>query len=338
MRYRDLPYEERKKIVSLVFDEAERMKRLRGAVNYHELSKIVLMKTGVHLRRGVIWNWITGKAIPMGRFKAIRRPPDERTQIVRGLLLTDMTRRNAYHTIWLFLHTTKDFYARSVQNLVKNYGWSVVKPVLIGDTPEWLMSVFLDYETWDRELQKPIEELTDEEMIKLLSGAISGDGWIAINAAQNHAHFVIRLSSCRKYKAEIFHQVLNLMSIPHGFTRRRLQRRRRRIGNRVIQPRACYEYQITVAAKTAVKYLLTNLRLVHPFREVKRILALRFIEKGMLDPDLVKPVWQYLRVVEKYSTIRSQVRACEHIPDEEFAKKHLNKQWMLKRLRRKLYK
>ena len=58
----------------------------------------------------------------------------------------------------------------------------------------------------------------------------------------------------------------------------------------------------------------------------------------MRDRDLVKPVWEYLRVLEKHSTIRSQIRACKLIPDEEFDKKRLSKQRMLKQLRRKLYR
>ena len=95
---------------------------------------------------------------------------------------------------------------------------------------------------------------------------------------------------------------------------------------------------VIIVRRNAVKRLLAHLKLLQPFREVKRILALRFIEKDMLDRDLVKPIWEYLKIVEKYSTIRSQIRACELIPDEKFDKKHLNKQWIIKQLRRELYK
>jgi len=90
-------------------------------------------------------------------------------------------------------------------------------------------------------------------------------------------------------------------------------------------------------AESAVKHLLISLRLVEPFRDVKRIIALQFIEKDMLDADLVKPVWRYLRAVEKASTIRSQIIACEQIPDEKFARKNLDKQRILKELYRRLY-
>lgn len=336
--FRDLSYAEKEKIVSLVFEEAERMKKLSGAISYNKISKTVLMKADVHLRRCVIWNWITGRHKPMGRFKAIRRPPDGKAQIVRGLTLSDVSSRNVYHTIWLSLHTTKDFFAQRIQRFLSKYGWTDVVPKLMDDGPRWEMRAYLDYSIWIHELQKPVEELTNEEKMNLLSGAISGDGWITINMYQNHARFIIALVSSQKHKAEFYHRVLNLIPIPHGFTKRKVKGKQRRIENITVRTRADYIYQITVAAKTAVKYLLTNLRLLQPFREVKRILALQFIKKDMLDSDLVKPVWDWLRFVEKTSTIRSQIRACELIPNEKFAKKNFDKQRMLKQLYRKLHK
>jgi len=36
MRYRDLSYEEKRKVVSLVFEEAERMKQEHKRINYHD--------------------------------------------------------------------------------------------------------------------------------------------------------------------------------------------------------------------------------------------------------------------------------------------------------------
>jgi len=335
--FKDLSYTEKEKIVSLILEEAERMKRLMGTVSYNEISKIVLMKTGVHLRRGVIWNWITGRNTPMGKFKAIRRPPDENAQIVRGLSLTDVSSKNVYHTTWLFFHTTKDFFAQRIQRFLSKYGWTVVEPILVSDEPQWKMRAFLDHSTWIHELQKPIEELTNEEKTKLLSGAVSGDGCIAVNIFQNYAQFRIALITCQKHKAELYRRVLDSMGIHYSFTRRRIKGIRRKFKNIIIHTRAPYMYQIIIMRENAVKYLLANLRLLQPFREVKRVLALRFIEKDVCDRDIVKPVWDYLRVFEKYSTIRSQIRACELIPDEKFAGKSLDRQWILKELHRKLY-
>jgi len=334
--YRDLPYEEKVRIVSLVFEEAKRMKE-EGKMNYHELSRIVLAKTGVILPFPTVWYWLTGMRRPMGNYKAIRRPPDEDAQIVRGLSMTDLHVERRRHSIWLCLDTTKDFFIFSVQRLLSNYGWTTVRPALIGNMLGWKLSAFLDYECWIRELQKPIKELTREEKMKLLSGAISGDGWISISA-QRRVAFMIGLTNSEKHKAQIFHRILKSLGFSHSFARKQTSGEKKRIGNYIIRTRVPYEYEIIVRARTAVKHLLSNLRLRHPFREVKRILALRFIDKDVFDRDLVKPVWEYLRLVEKYSTIRSQIRACEQVPDEKFDKKYLDKQRIIKRLRRKLYK
>ena len=337
MRYRDLPYEGRRKIVSLVFEEAERMKEDGKRINYSELSRRILAKTGIMLCSETIRHWFTGKYMPMGKFKAIRRCPDENAQMVKGLLITDLKRTDTRHTIWLSLFTTKDFYARSIERFLARYGWATVRPMLVHDIPTWWMSAYLDYEAWAHELERPIEQLTREEKLKLLSGAIAGDGCITIHTNQRRIRFKISLCSTQKRRIKTFSQILKSLSIPHSLTKSQVRGRRSRIRDLIIRTRAYYEYLVTVEARIAVKYLLTNLKLVHPFREVKRVLALRFIEKDVLDRDLVKPVWDYLRFVEKYSTIRSQIRACELIPDEKFDEKHLNKKEILRRLRGKLY-
>ncbi|HDJ66417.1 MAG TPA: hypothetical protein ENF33_01705 [Nitrososphaeria archaeon] len=334
--YRAMPYEEKKKIVSLVLDEAERMKQEHKRINYHELSRIVLAKTGIILPVSTIWRWLTGICRPMGKYKATRRPPDKNGQIVRGLSMTDLRVEKRRHTICLCLNTTKDFFSFSVQRLLSDYGRTTVKPALTANVSIWRLSVTLDYEYWVHELQKPIKELTREEKMKLLSGVISGDGWISISARRRVA-FMIGLTTSEKHKAQIFHRILKSLGFSHSFARKRRRGGEGRIKNFIIRRTAPYEYEIIVRARTAVKHLLSNLRLLQPFREVKRILTLRFIEKGVLDRDFVKPVWDYLRFVEKYSTIRSQIRACELIPDEKFDEKHLNKQRMLKQLRRELY-
>jgi len=340
LRYIDLPLSERKKVVSLVFEEAKKMKKSRGKVNYHELSRIVLTRIGVHLQPSLIRRWLLGKVIPIrrNRLKVVRRPPDNNGQIVRGLVLTDLRSEDWYYTIKLSLGTTKEHYARSTQRLLNKYGLTAVEPVLTADMPEWFLRAYLEREDWIPELQKPLEELTYEEKMKLLSGGISGDGWITvINTNRARIGFAIALSNTRKQIIQVFHYLLQSLMIPHNLVKIRKRNRRSRIADRIIQTRAQYEYRITVYKKVAVKQLLTNLRLVEPFREIRRILALRFIERDMLDRDLVKPVWEYLRLVEKYSTIRSQIRACKLIPDERFAEKHLDKQRMLERLHRKLY-
>ena len=336
-RYRDLPYEEKRKVVSLVFEEAKRMKENGKGINYSELSRMVLMKAGIVLHYNTIRQWLTGKRTPLrvGRpLKAIRRPPDNDGQVVRGLTLTDLHREDLPHTIFLTLRTTKDFFAISTQRLLSRYGWVNVSPVLNCSEPRWMTTASLAKEQWIHELEKPIHELTKIEKLKLLSGSISGDGWISayIRQSRKSIEFVIGLVSTQKSKAQIYHRVLESLSIPHGLTKQKT-----RPSKSNIRTTAPYTYRVIIASKTAVKYLLTNLRLLQPFREVKRILALRFIEKDMLDRDLVKPIWEYLRVLEKYSTIRSRIRACELIPKEEFDKKHLDKQWMLKQLRRELY-
>ena len=347
-RLRELPYTKQKKIISLVFEEAKRM-REKGKINYRELSRIVSAKTGITLHHNTIRGWLTREHTPLGwkKCKAARRPPDEDSQVVRGLEMTDLSYKVRHHTIELYLRTTKDFFAQRVRNFLSKYGWTTTKPILVDDRPEWETAAFLDYETWVHELEKPAEKLAYKEKMKLLSGAISGDGYITIGyMSQRRVKFMIGLCSTQKCKAEIFHRILESISIPHGYTRKensapkkgRMQHQQEKIGDNIIQTRAPYKYVITVAARTAVKYLLANLKLLQPFREVKRILALRFVEKDVLDRDLIKPVWDYLRVLEKYSTIRSQIRACELIPDERFDKKNLNKQRMLKQLRRKLYK
>ncbi|RLE67669.1 MAG: hypothetical protein DRJ43_06985 [Thermoprotei archaeon] len=338
MRYRDLSYEEKRKVVSLVFEEAERMKQEHKRINYHELSRIIFMKTGVTLSHVTIRYWIVGIRRPMGKFKAIRRPPDEDAQIVRGLILTDINPEYDLHTIWLSLGTTKDFFAYSVQRFLTKYGWATAKPSLIGSTPSWWTSASLDYRSWIHELQKPIERLTNEGRMKLLSGVISGDGCITLHSTnQKRIGFSIILCSVQRRKAEIYHRVLESMSIPHNLAKTRVRGKQGRIEDLVIRTRSYYEYKVIIERRDAVKRLLADLQLLQPFREIKRILALRFIEKDMLDRDLVVPVWNYLRVLEKYSTARSQIRACELIPDEEFDKKHLDKQRMLKQLRRELY-
>ena len=336
-RYKDLPYEEKRKVVSLVFEEAKRMKQEGKRINYHELSRIVLTKMGVHLGHSTIRGWFTGLYKPMGGYKAIRRPPDEHSQVIRGLALTDITCSRRWQTIMLTLHTTKDFFIYSLQRFFIRYGFVAVKPTLIRQKAEWEMRAYFDYSQWSRELQRPIFELTEGERLKLLSGAISGDGWIVLhNINQRRINFAVGLSSIQKSKTLLFHKVLESLKIRHCLAKRLYEDSRTE--DSTTQPRPHYEYMVIVVARNAVKRLLAHLKLLQPFREVKRVLALRFIEKDVLDRDLVKPVWEYLRVVEKYSTIRSQIRACELIPDERFDKKNLNKQRMLKQLRRKLYK
>jgi len=337
MKYRDLPYTEKEKIVSLVFEEAKRMEEKDKRINYHELSRIVLAKTGIRLKHVTIRSWIIREKVPMGNYKAIRRLPDEDAQIVRGLDLTDFGRLEKADTIRLILNTTKEYFARSVQNLMKSYGLATVRPILISDAPEWMMTAYLDYEPWIHELEKPVEQLTYEEKMKLLSGAISGDGWIAVSHTnRSNVIFTIGLANSQEYKAKMFHQVLESMSIPHSFTKSQIREKQKRIGNHIIQRKALYEYRVTVEAKTAVKHLLTNLKLVEPFKEVKRIIVLKFIKKNVFNRDVIKPVWGYLKVAEKASTIRSQLRACEQIPDEKFVKKNLDKQQILKSLHRRL--
>ena len=339
MRYRDLPYEEKKKIVSLVFEETNKMKRSNMHINCHELSRMILMKTGIYLAPSTIWDWFAGRHTPLRRrHKAVRRPPDENAQVVRGLVLTDLDVFNTYNTTRLFLTTTKDFYAYSTRRLLSKYGWVTVKPLLSCSTPEWRMSAYIDYSRWIHELRKPINFLTKREKMKLLSGAISGDGYITISyVKQKYIGFAVALSSTQKHKAKIFHQVLESLEIPHRQYRIQRGVKWTRIGDQIVWTRSPYEYRIIVESKNAIKCLLMNLRLIEPFREIKRLLVLRFIEKGLFDRDLVKPVWDYLRTLEKYSTIRSQIRACKLISEEEFDKKNLDKQRILKRLHGRLY-
>ena len=275
MKYRDLPYTEKEKIVSLVFEEAKRMKRLNGDVNYHELSRIVLAKTCVTLHHEVIRRWFTKKRAPLKPVgqppKATRRPPDEDAQIVRGLSITDLYRDDEYRSIRLTLTTTKDFFAMLVQRFLARYGWADVKPRLISVMPEWQMRASLSKPAWAHELKKPIHELTRDEKLKLLSGAISGDGWITLNNInQDLIVFLVIFSSTQRHKAHLFHKVLESLSIPHTFTKNRIGGRRAKIGDRIIQTKAPYDYKVIVAARSAVKYLLTNLQLLQPYRETKR--------------------------------------------------------------------
>jgi len=337
-RYRDQPDEIKEKIVSLVFEEFERMNKFKRRVSYEELARIVVEKTGVHIRRNTIWRWLNGENTPMGtkRHKAPRRPPDEDAQIVRGLSISDLSVIYKRYTIRLGVNTTKDFFAYRIQRFLSKYGWTIVKPIL-DDVTEWHVSANLSKSFWSHELEKTVNELTTEEKLKLLSGTISGDGSIVItHTDRRHVWFAVRLYSGKRKNIKIIHQVLKSLKIPYGFARQ-LNKNQVTIKGHIVKPkRPIYVFIIT--EKNAIKYLLTNLRLLQPFREVKRILALRFIEKDMLDPDLVKPVWDWLWFVEKTSTIRSQIRACELIPDEKFAKKNLDKQQMLKHLHEKLRK
>jgi len=336
--YKDLSYVEKEKVVSLVFKEAERIMR-KGIerINYHELARTIFVKTGVTIHEKTIYRWITGKQTPLNEFKAARRPPDDDAPIVRGLILTDLVQALEKLTIILTLYTTKDFFAYRVSRLLRKYGWTRIIPRLVKNIPEWELQAYIDRRQWTQELQKPIEKLTNDEKMKLLSGLISGDGFILAKTYHDTIRFTIGLSTTEKHNAVIFRQVLESMSIPYVFTKERLRRRENRFGDFTIRTRSNYEYRFIIMAESAVKHLLISLRLVEPFRNVKRIIALTFIEKDMFDADLVKPVWRYLRAVEKASTIRSQIMACEQIPDEKFAKKNLDKQRILKELYRRLY-
>ena len=338
MRYKDLPYEEKKKIVSLVFEEASKMKKLRRTINYRELSRIVFAKTNVHLGHCVIRDWLIKQCRPMGNYKAVRRPPKEDGQIIRGLSITDLHITERHHTIYLWLYTTKDFYAVTVQSLLARHGHVSINPVLTNDVPEWRVIALFDRGSWTYELRKPIERLTEDEKLKLLSGAVSGDGWITVDTCQRRrVRFRIGLVSTERRKAEIYQRILTSLSIPCSFTKEQVQSKQSNIGNLIIQSKAPYRYKVRISARKSVTYLLNNLKLVHPYKEVRRVIALRFLKESIIDPAAVKLVWDWLRVVEKYSTIRSQIRACELIPDEKFDKKHLNKQWIIKQLHKRLY-
>jgi len=339
IRFIDLPRSERRRIVNLVFEEAEAMKNQKGRVNYNELSRKIYVKTGIHLWPAVIRSWIIGEKTPMkaGSLKAIRQPPDEDGQIVRGLIETDLHRHDAYNTLWLSIHTTKDFYAYSLQKFFLKYGWSDVKPTLIKHTPEWRMSAYLDYDLWFQELQKPIDDLSQQEKMKLLSGLITGDGWITImHTERDQVSFVVCIGSSRKHKIQFVCQVLDSMSIPYSTIKIRRRGREQIIGDILVKTKAYYEYVVAVSAKNAVLEILTHTKLLQPFREIKRKLALKFIHKGKLKRAAIKPVWDWLRLIEKASTVRSQIRACELIRDEKFARKNLDKQQMLKHLHEKL--
>ena len=257
MRYRDLPYSEKEKIVSLVFEEAKRMKKDGKRVNYHELSRAIFAKTGIAIHYSTIRRWFTGEHTPLRikECKASRQPPDEDAQIVRGLEMTDLTRKDSSNTIELYLGTTKDFFAQRVRRFLSKYGWTDIKPKLIGNKPEWKMTAYLDYGAWVHEFEKSVEKLTYEEKIKLLSGVISGDGAVTLNNTHvRTVSFVIVVVTAKKHKVEMYHQILESMSIPHGVTQGRLL------------------YNVNVGAKNAVKYLLTNLRLLQPFRELRGFL------------------------------------------------------------------
>jgi len=338
-RYRDLLYIEQGEMVSLVFREAGRMRKKNGRINYHKLSRMIQRKTNIIINPTTIRGWFVGKRKPLGKLKMVRRPPDKNARIVQGLLMTDLSRIDKPNTIWLSLNTTKDFFAYSIYKLLKNYGWAVIRPKLWNKRIGWEMSAYLERYHWIHELEKQsIYELEEEEKLKLLSGMISGDGWIGISHRdRNNVQFTISFQNSDERKTSIFRQILDSLSIPNSFTKVYVKGKRANNGDEVIKTKVDYMYQVVVSAEVAVKYLLANLRLLQPFREVKRVLALRFIEKDVCDRDIVKPVWDYLRVFEKYSTIRSQIRACELIPDEKFAGKSLDKQRILKELHRKLY-
>ena len=338
-RYRGLPYVEEEEIVSLVFKEAERMRKENGRINYHKLSRIIQQKTNIIIDPTTIRGWFVGKRKPLGKFKTARQPPDENARIVQGLLMTDLSRIDEPNTIWLSLNTTKDFFAYSIYKLLKNYGWAVIRPKLWNKRIGWEMSAYLERCYWIHELEEQsIHKFEEGEKLKLLSGMISGDGWIGVSHMnRNRVQFTISFQNSDERKTSIFRQILDSLSIPHSFTRVYVKERQTNNADEIIKTNVDYMYQVIVSAEAAVKYLLMNLRLLQPFREVKRILALRFIEKDVCDSDVVRPVWDYLRALEKYSTIRSQIRACELIPDERFAKKGLNRQRILKELHRKLY-
>ena len=311
-------------------------------ISYRELERRILAKTNVMVHYNTIREWLLEEHTPlmMSKPKVPRQPPDEDAQIVRGLTMTDITSREYGNTVELILATTKDFFVYRVQRLLSRYGWTNVKPEIIDKRPKWTMRAFLDHEAWIHEFNKPVEELTHKEKMKLLSGAISGDGTITVsNTDRKLSKFEVSLATTERYKAELYRRILESMSIPYGFSRGRLQIEEKEsieIENTIPTKARCI-YLVSVAGKNAIEYLLTNLRLLQPFREVKRILALRFIEKDLRYRDLVKPVWDWLRFVEKASTVRSQIRACELIPDEKFAEKNLNKQQMLERLRKSLH-
>ena len=338
-RYRGLPYVEEEEIVSLVFKEAERMRKENGRINYHKLSRIIQQKTNIIIDPTTIRGWFVGKRKPHGKFKTARQPPDENARIVQGLLMTDLSRIDEPNTIWLSLNTTKDFFAYSIYKLLKNYGWAVIRPKLWNKRIGWEMSAYLERCYWVHELEEQsIHKFEEREKLKLLSGMISGDGWIGVSHMnRNRVQFTISFQNSDERKTSIFLQILDSLSIPHSFTRVYVKERQTNNADEIIKTNVDYVYQVVVSAEAAVKYLLMNLRLLQPFREVKRILALRFIEKDVCDSDVVRPVWDYLRALEKYSTIRSQIRACELIPDEKFAKKSLDRQRILKELHRKLY-
>ena len=70
---------------------------------------------------------------------------------------------------------------------------------------------------------------------------------------------------------ETIHQVLKSLAIPYGFARIRNKKKRQNIKDRIVQIK-CPLYVFTITEKNATKYLLTNLRLLQPFREVKKFL------------------------------------------------------------------
>ena len=344
--YRDQPDEIKEKIVSLVFEEFERMNKYKRRISYEEIARIITEKTGVRVRRNTIWRWLNGENIPMGtkRHKVPRRAPDEDAQIVRGLSITDLNVIYQRYTIRLKVNTTKDFFAHRMQRFFSRYGWTMVKPVLDDNMTWWHLVAHLDTKSWIRELEKPVKELTNEERLKLLSGAISGDGCIAVtHTDRKHVWFAIKLYNGKRETIKTIHQVFKSLTIPYGFARLYDANEIHIIEGRIIKSTQHIiksrrpMYVFTVTERNAVEYLLKNLRLLQPFREVKRILALRFIKKDKIDRDLVKPVWDWLRVIEKTSTIRSIIRACELIPDERFAERILDKQQILKELHRRLH-
>ena len=342
--YKDLSYEERKKILSLIFKKAIEIVRLDGKLNYNKLSRIIFTETGVTINPNTIRRWFRGQRNPFRRVGDCRRvegsPPDDNGQVVRGLLLTDVHRYDGKYSLWLALSTTKDFFAHSLQKFFSRYGWVNVTPRLYGKSAEWDVRVSLNREAWIYELEKPFHELTTYEKLKLLSGVVSGDGWITLYHFSTRPEllgFRLAIGTSDPWKAILYGEILASLSIPTIFVRTYNKRRKAIYEDQIIETKTPYSYAVAVVSRKYLEYLLTNLRLLQPFREVKRILALRFMKKGIGDIDLIKPVWDYLRALEKAATIRSRIRAYERIPDEKFIEKGINKERIVDRLRKRLY-
>ncbi|MEN2974889.1 MAG: hypothetical protein ABDH32_04845, partial [Candidatus Caldarchaeales archaeon] len=222
---------------------------------------------------------------------------------------SDLGFKKICNTLWL--HTTTYFaWVVAINNLFTRYGYVSVKPVLCKNTPEWQVNVYLDVNAWREAFTSP-KNFSKEEKMRFLARVIDGDGWISLcEKRSKRPAFTINITTIYNDKAALLEEVIMDVGLtPSKFKRFRYVEKE--FDGHVLKSKH-WEHILTIYRREDVEEFLKHIKMLHPFKEVKRLWALRILEDG-IKKDEARILWQFIRNLEKLGKLYGQLKAIEQL-------------------------